>query len=65
MSQTKRAAPAAAACLLNRFQLAWARAATAMRTRAVAFRLAASCTGVHLLFILPADGRCPLPLPVG
>jgi len=42
MSQTYRAAPVSAACLLNRFQLAWATAATRMRARAVAFRLSLS-----------------------
>src|SRR4029077_5957464 len=37
MSQTKQAVPASDACLLNRFQLAWATAATRIRGRAVAF----------------------------
>ena len=36
MSQTKDEAPAAEACLLNRFQVAWATAATRMRATAVA-----------------------------
>ena len=38
ISQTKQAAPAADACLLNRFQLACATAATKIKARAVAFR---------------------------
>jgi hypothetical protein len=33
-SQTKLAAPTVAACLLNKFQLAWAIAATSTRARA-------------------------------
>jgi len=37
MSHTKLAVPASDACLLNRFQLAWATAATRMSVRAVAF----------------------------
>ena len=45
MSQTKEEAPAAAACLLNRFQVAWARAATRMRARAVALTGAAPGPG--------------------
>ena len=38
ISQTKQAAPDADACLLNRFQLACAMAATKIKARAVAFR---------------------------
>jgi hypothetical protein len=38
ISQTKLAAPAADACLVNRFQLACAIAAMKIRMRAVAFR---------------------------
>ena len=36
ISQTNEDAPAAEACLLNRFQVAWATAATRIRARAVA-----------------------------
>src|ERR1700693_3232162 len=36
ISQTNEDAPAAEACLLNRFQVAWAAAATRMRATAVA-----------------------------
>jgi hypothetical protein len=38
ISHTKLAGPAADACLLNRFQLACAMAATKIRVRALAFR---------------------------
>ncbi len=38
ISQTKEAAPDTDACLLKRFQLACAMAATKIRRRAVAFR---------------------------
>ena len=38
ISQTKQAAPASDACLVNRFQLACAMAATRIRMRAAAFR---------------------------
>ena len=41
ISQTNEDAPAAEACLLNRFQVAWASAATRMRARAVALTWAA------------------------
>ena len=45
MSQTKEEAPATEACLLNRFQVAWATAATRMRARAVALTGAAPGPG--------------------
>src|SRR5450755_1586611 len=45
MSQTKEEAPAAEACLLSRFQVAWATAATRIRARAVALTGAAPGPG--------------------
>ena len=45
ISQTNEDAPAAEACLLNRFQVAWATAATRMRARAVALTGAAPGPG--------------------
>ena len=65
MSQTKRAAPATDACLLSRFQLACATAATPISARAVAFRLAASCPASSPAVHPACWRRLPLPLPVG
>jgi hypothetical protein len=45
MSQTNEDAPATEACLVNRFQVAWASAATRMRARAVALTGAAPGPG--------------------